>query len=146
MNCHFSLPSNSLVRRAVFEKTGGFDESLRAAQDHDMAIRVAEVTRLAFLNEELWCYRRHGQSISHARAMERWINGFTILGKAVRRYPYSRKVRRKRLAVLHFRVGQCLLEEKNLPFAALRFSLAGILDPARAVGVLLKREPASSPH
>ena len=55
-------------------KAGFFDESLRAAQDHDMAIRIAEITRLAYVSESIFYYRRHSDSISvkrYSHIMER---------------------------------------------------------------------------
>lgn len=146
LDCYFLLPNNSLIRRSVLEEVGDFDESLRSAQDHDMAIRVAEKTRLGFINEVIFFYRRHPDSISHKNAKLRWTNGFYILEKACRRYPYSRKVRRKRRAVLHFRLGQCFMEEKKFLRAMYHFSLAGILDPVRAMGVLSGKERISSHH
>ena len=54
LDCYFLLPNNAMVRRSAFEKAGKFDETLRAAQDHDMAIRLAEVTRMAYIDESLF--------------------------------------------------------------------------------------------
>ena len=49
----------------------------------------------------------------------RWNNGFVILEKAARRYPYRKSILRKRKAVLNFRLGQCELEKGNYAEAAL---------------------------
>ena len=38
LDCYFLLPNNSLVRKDVIDKAGYFNETFRAAQDHDMAI------------------------------------------------------------------------------------------------------------
>ncbi len=146
MDCYFLLPNNSLVRRKVLEKVGGFDEALRSAQDHDMAIRVAEVTKLAYIDKELFYYRRHGDSISVNNATLRWNNGFIILEKARRRFNYRSGVIRKRRAVLYFRLGQCLLEEKKVVFALWNFLCSGFLDPMRALKVIVGREAMSGPH
>ena len=145
-NSPFNLPSNSLVRRSVYDKVGYFDETLRSAQDHDMAIRIAEVTRIGYLNESLWFYRRHDGSISHTKIKERWRNGFRILEAACKRYPYPKKIRNRRLAVLNFRLGQCYLEEKNYIQAALHLLKAGLLDPWRSLAVIMRRESISSPR
>ncbi len=146
LDCCFNVPSNSLVKKSLYEKVGFLDETLRAAQDHDLAIRLAEAAPVGYIDEILWCYRRHGGSISSTRAKLRWQNGFKILDAACRRYPYSAAVRRKRQAVLHFRLGQCLVQEKNFLKAAYHLMLAGVLDPARAFGVITGREKASSPN
>lgn len=146
LECHFNVPSNSLVRRSIYEQVGGFDELMRSAQDHDMGIRISEITRLAYLDETLWCYRRHPDSQSGKHAMRRWKTGFRILINARCRYPYSLNVIRKRLAVLNFRVGQCYYEDKNFLVAMCFFFIAGILDPLRVVAVLNGRQRITSPH
>ena len=144
-NCTFNLPSNSLVRRLVYDKAGFFDESLRSAQDHDMAIRICEVAKVGYIDDSLWCYRRHEGSISHTKIMERWRNGFKILDAACARYPYPRRTRCRRRAVLNFRLGQSYLEEKNFIKAGFYFMKAGLLDPLRSLSVILGRESLSSP-
>ena len=146
LDCYINVPSNSLVRRSIFEQVGEFDESMRSAQDHDMAIRLAEVTQFAYLDKILWYYRRHDNTQSGQFATRRWQVGFNILDKAYKRYNYSTSVIRRRRAVLHFRVGQCMLEEKKLLSALWNFSCSGLLDPARALKVITGRESLTSPH
>lgn len=146
MDCYFLVPNNSLVRRSVFDRIGGFDESLRAAQDHDIAIRIAEVTRLAFLPRLWFQYRRHKDSISRNRAEVRWRSGFRIVEKARRRYPYPRHVVRGRKGVLHFRLAQCLLEQSRLLPAGWHLASAFVCDPLRSLKVLAGRERVTSPH
>lgn len=145
-DCYFLVPNNSLVRKSIFDKVGGFDESLRSAQDHDMAIRIAEVTKLAYINHKWFYYRRHGQSISQNNAELRWNNGFIILAKAVKRYPYSRLTVLKRKAVLHFRLFQCAVEKKRYIKAIQHAGLSGLYDPLRAFKVLTGSEKVTSPH
>lgn len=146
LDCYFLVPNNALLRRSVLERTGGFDEALRAAQDHDMAIRIAEVARLAYVDRKWFQYRRHADSISRRNADARWRNGFRILDNARRRYPYPPRVVRGRRGVLHFRMGQCHLEHRRLLHAGWHFLHALVSDPARALGVMLGRERAGSPH
>lgn len=145
-DCYFLLPNNALVRMDVMRRAGLFDETLRAAQDHDMAIRIAEITRIAYIDVDVFRYRRHPDSISRKRADLRWRNGFHIVRKASTRYPYSRRDLRARTAVLHFRLGQCHLERRELLSAGWHFMGALARDPLRAVRVLLGREQISSPH
>ena len=145
LDCYFSVPSNSLVRHTVYDLVGGFDESMRAAQDHDMAVRIAEVAKLGFINELMFNYRRHGASISSGHASLRWQNGFRILDNALERHRYPSGVVRQRRAVLHFRVGQCQLQEKKRVKAAGHFLQALVNDPLRSLKVTLGRENVSSP-
>jgi hypothetical protein len=119
---------------------------MRSSYDHDMAIRIAEITKLGYIEEPLWYYRRHSNTLSSEHAMRRWMTGFKILSKASKRFNYPRWVIRKRAAVLNFRVAQCLLEEGKILKAFLYFSKAGVLDPIRAMRVLIRRERLTSPH
>ena len=146
LNSCFNLPSNALVRKEVFDQAGWFEETYRSAQDHDMAIRVAEIARVGFINECLWLYRRHGKSISRMRTLERWQNGLKILKAACRRYPYPLGVRLKRKAVLHFRLGQCHWQQRDFVTSLFYFGVAGFCDPARALKVLSGREPVTGPQ
>jgi len=142
----FNLPSNAMVRKSVFTKAGFLDESLRSAQDHDMAIRIAEIAPIGYLNEILWFYRRHDASISHLRTLERWKNGFKILNKASKRYPYSRHSRMRRRGVLHFRLAQCYLQKKSYLLAGYHFVMAGLCDPSRGVAIIFGSENVSTPQ
>jgi glycosyltransferase involved in cell wall biosynthesis len=146
LDCYFFLPTNSLLRAAVVRQAGFFDESLRAAQDHDMAIRIAEITRLAYVNESIFYYRRHSDSISVKSADRRWRNGFLILNKAAARHPYPASVIRKRRAVLHFRLGQCEVKSRRFVRALWHFLMAGLLDPSRALAVLGGKQVITSPN
>ena len=144
-DCYFLVPNHALVRRSVFEQTGGFDERLRAAQDHDMAIRIAEVTKLAYIPEDVFFYRRHDDSISKRGTKTRWTNGFYILDKAARRYPYKRRDLRRRRAVLHFRMGQVLWAERAYVRAGWHFLRSLLDDSGRAMRVLSRHERVSAP-
>lgn len=146
LDCCYNVPSNTLCRRSVYEQIGFFDESLRSAQDHDVAIRIAEVTKVGYIDECLWSYRRHGDSISQTRTMERWLNGFRILDAAMKRYPYSSSVVRRRKAVLHFRVAQCSLHDGNYLRALFHLLMSGIYDPFRSMGVIMGKERVSGPQ
>ena len=146
MDCYFAFPSNSLFRRSVLALTGPLDESLRSAQDHDMAIRMAENTKLAYIPDELWFYRRHADSVSHRSTLQRWKNGFVILDRAAQRYPYPRRVIRARRAVLHFRLGQCLMAERRYLTACPHLVASFFNDPRRALRVLMGRERVSAAH
>jgi len=140
VHCPVGCPSGYLVRRSVYNRVGYYDETLRSAQDHDMLVRLTEVSRVGYINEVLWSKREHPDSLSARHEKRGWILGFTILEKACRRYPYSFHTKRQRLAVLHYRLGQCLLREKRYLQAGRDFILAGLYDPSRALRTLLKRE------
>ncbi len=143
LDCYFLLPQNALARRNSYEKVGFFNESYRAAQDHDMLIRLAESARVALLTEKVFKYRRHSESISSNGQMARWNNGFTILEKAAARYPYKRNIIRKRKAVIHYRLGIEYYKIKRLTKAAAHFMLSIAYDPVRALKVLIRLDKSS---
>jgi glycosyltransferase involved in cell wall biosynthesis len=60
---HFPFPLSSfLVRRRAIERTGGFDESLRGAEDMDLLARLCQVGTVICLPEVLGAYRIHPES------------------------------------------------------------------------------------
>jgi len=133
MDCYFFLPLNAVVRREIFNRAGQFEESFRAAQDHDMALRIAEITRMAYVREHLFYYRHHDDSISGKRQDIRWRTGFEILKRARRRYPYRKSTIRKRYAVLNYRMGEDYCRRRKFLRAVPHFALAGLFDPLRAI-------------
>ena len=142
LDCYFLLPQNSLVTRKCFEKAGLFNESYRAAQDHDMLIRICEVTNIAYIAKKIFKYRRHEDSISASGQFNRWTTGFKILNEAKARYPYKCSTIRKRKAVLHFRmfeVYSCKNADRNIFKGLLHLFYAGILDPIRAIKHLVEQ-------
>ncbi|MCM0611829.1 glycosyltransferase [Marinobacter sediminum] len=140
LDCYFSLPVNALVRRSIYEQVGGFEEGFRAAQDHDMLIRIAEKTRFAFIPVKVFQYRRHGDSISNKGQRKRWENGFEILRRAQARYSYNKSTVRKRRALLNFRMAQVCWRENNSASALGHLLKSGALDPVRALKVLTGKE------
>lgn len=146
LNCYILLPGSSMLRAEIFRKAGYFDESLRAAQDHDMCLRLYELTNVAYINKSLFHYRRHSEAISQYGAPKRWRNGFIILDKARKRYPYPLRVILKRKAVLHFRLFQCAMETSDFFRMPYHLVLAGLYDPVRSIGVILGKESVRGLH
>lgn len=138
MDCYFLLPQNSLVRRSAYLKAGLFNESLRAAQDHDMLIRLAEVGKVENIQDKVFKYRKHDGSISKNGRFARWQNGFVILDAAVSRYPYKKSTVKKRRAVLHFRLAVEFLKVKRYLRAIYHFAGSALFDPKRACRVILR--------
>jgi glycosyltransferase involved in cell wall biosynthesis len=65
---NFVVHSSVLLRRAVFERLGGFNPRFSIAADYDLWLRVSSQNRIAFLDEPLTIYREHH---SMASASER---------------------------------------------------------------------------
>ena len=53
-----------MFRKAVFDRVGGYDNSLRYAQDYELWTRLSTVTRFANIPKVLLQYRCHGHAVS----------------------------------------------------------------------------------
>ena len=142
LDCYMALPGGALIRKSILDQVGYFEESFRAGQDHDMALRIMEATKVAYLPMLAFYYRKHGDSISAKGLERRWKTGMEILRRAAKRYPYRKSTLRKRKAVLHFRLGQTYWRESGKLKSLGHMLLAGVMDPIRAFGVILGREKA----
>lgn len=59
MTFHFRL-----LRRRVYDQVGGLDLDFRYSQDYDLCLRLSEITDFYHINEYLYWYRIHGNSVS----------------------------------------------------------------------------------
>ena len=57
------LTSTVVLRRAIMQEVGLFNEELLRGQDYDYWIRLSRVTQIHKLNQELALYRIHGDNI-----------------------------------------------------------------------------------
>jgi len=57
---NFALPSSAIVERSLFERSGGFDDSLRVAEDNEWFRRLAALAPVAIVMERLVGYRVGG--------------------------------------------------------------------------------------
>lgn len=79
-------PMTMVVRRAVFERVGGFDEEMRAAEDFDWMLRAAEQgVGIARLQDVLLRRRVHSASITQDPAVGR-AGHFLALRKRIERH------------------------------------------------------------
>jgi glycosyltransferase involved in cell wall biosynthesis len=79
--CHGSV----MFRRTCLDAVGFYDEGLEPAEDYDLWLRIAEVTRLAKLPDKLFCYRRHADSVSFKRPADQQLHQAGIFEKTYRR-------------------------------------------------------------
>lgn len=141
LKCYIRTPSSVMVKREIIEKIGLFQPYLRSSQDHDMWIRMSEVTKFYYLPYLLTAYRKHPGQITSKRSS--WEEGFIILRDACQRYPYGFNLRRKRLAVLYYRLGEYDWSHDDRLRALKNYLVAGILDPFRSVEVMLNKGEVS---
>lgn len=89
--------SSVIVRTDVYRSLGGFEESLPAAEDWDLWIRVAERHRIKLCRLPLVHYRMHAESLS-GNPMKMWSSRLSVLSRALhlqraRRLPVSTRRR-----------------------------------------------------
>jgi glycosyltransferase involved in cell wall biosynthesis len=68
-NCSMAHPA-LMMRREAVERIGGYHEDYPSADDVDLYLRLAEIGRLANLEEVVLHYRLHPGSIGHTRRFE----------------------------------------------------------------------------
>lgn len=67
----FIIPSSVMMRRAAFQKAGGFDPALSGYEDDDLFLRMFSLTRFEFCPDALARWRMHGASSSHSPRMDK---------------------------------------------------------------------------
>lgn len=69
----FLLPSCVMVRKSLIEQCGGFDISLRSAEDGELWLRLAQSgARFLGLSERLCQYRSHSAGLTHNGELGFW--------------------------------------------------------------------------
>ena len=131
LKCYIRTPSSVMVKRDILEQVGSFKNYLNSSWDHDMWIRMSEVTKFYYLPDFFAAYRKRSGQISSTRRL--WEDGFTILKEACKRFPYGANLKRKRLAVLYYRLGEYDWGHYNYFRGLMNYCLAGMLDPVRII-------------
>jgi glycosyltransferase involved in cell wall biosynthesis len=80
--------SSVMMRRAALERVGGYDESLRVAQDYHLWMRLSRITRMANLRDPLVLRRLTPGMVSRARDTERLRTELRVKGRALRSGAY----------------------------------------------------------
>lgn len=106
----YFLPSSVLVRRDDVLAVGGFDESLRAGEDHEFFLRLfARIPALAVMRPLLF-YRRHALQLS-ASPIAVSLREFEIVSRVTAtpaQYPSAdAKYMSGKSFLLHYRIGIC---------------------------------------
>lgn len=143
LDCFIVSPGCALMRSELVAQVGGFDETLRAAQDHDLALKIAEKSAIGYVDDICFYYRKHDDSISKNGQERRWFNGYKILESAVSRYPYSASTVRSRRAVIDYRMAQVRKSQCKYFSAFICLIKSSLGDPRRALKVLMGSEKAS---
>jgi glycosyltransferase involved in cell wall biosynthesis len=87
LNLDHSVTAFASFKRSHYLKTEGIDAYLQGAVDQDLYLKMYETGPFQFINEPLYLYRRHHQSISANSNLEkgRFWQWFVIMQAAKRR-------------------------------------------------------------
>ncbi len=99
------------MRRSVFEKSGGFDESFLTREDHDLWMRVHENYPVKFINEPLVVAHKQEGSVSRSRSTQGKVDDLErlVMGALERKPEYYAPERELILAHLHWHMGMLYL-------------------------------------
>lgn len=90
---NFIYPSTVLIRKVVFDRCGLFDTALRAVEDYDMWLRIAQTFQVVGINQPLTHIRVHASNMS--RDVQRMLtNELIVIGKhehSVKRHRFLRR-------------------------------------------------------
>jgi glycosyltransferase involved in cell wall biosynthesis len=104
------------LRREVFEKLGGFDQSIFPADDYDLALRVAgSEYKVYYLHEPLCLRREHDAQCSGIQnSVKTQVKLIEALQQAAERNPKilgTTALVRRRMGAIEMELGICLLKE-----------------------------------
>jgi len=80
-----SVPHMRVFRRALYHRTGGFDESIVNAVDYDFYLKLSEVTEIHFLDSDLYLYRVHATQTSNAKRVAQIRNHSVVVERHLER-------------------------------------------------------------
>lgn len=78
LRLNFIPHPSTFVRKKVFDRAGGFDESLKYSMDYDFFLRIAKLHKPAYIDKHLTAFRVHGGSTSTANAAADFNQNFRV--------------------------------------------------------------------
>lgn len=132
-----------LVKRKCFDEVGFFDERMVGFSDHDIWLRVAGKFNIGYLNLPLVKKREHESQLSKVRVEAVLKDEFLLVKKAIDRYPFLKRLERKKLAPLYYAWGMTLLKKRNNKGAKQKFIKAIKCQPWKLKATAAYMAPAS---
>jgi glycosyltransferase involved in cell wall biosynthesis len=81
----FMIFNFRLIRRHVFDSSGGIDEACQLIQDYDVCLRLSEITQVQHIEKPLYYYRKHPQSITQQQNLELIYSSQRTIERALQR-------------------------------------------------------------
>jgi glycosyltransferase involved in cell wall biosynthesis len=80
MTFHFRL-----IRKSIYDKVGGIESGVNTFEDYDLCLKISEVSRIRRVNDFLYLYRQHSESISAKSSLERIALNVEVITEALSR-------------------------------------------------------------
>ena len=105
--------STVVVRRECFDTVGVFNPALRAAEDHELWLRIVRRFPIAFMDEVMAEYRRHGNSINTDPPLlyDGYRNYFEIILREYRSWLDNPRTAERQLAKFEYLCGTTALKQ-----------------------------------
>lgn len=105
---NFISTLTTCLRREVFNNVSGFNEDIYYAEDTDLWLRIAETTKVGYINQPLAVYRLRNESRSE-NFEEHYLSKIKIIEYAIKRNPAlfnsSRKRKNQILGKQYYKLG-----------------------------------------
>lgn len=79
-DCFISLPS-AIVKKSLFWESGGVDETLFVAEDYDIFLKIANVSKVKAVDRPLCVYRVHARNLSHSNIDRTFTESIHVVRK-----------------------------------------------------------------
>jgi glycosyltransferase involved in cell wall biosynthesis len=122
---NFIHPPTIMVRRAVIDAAGVFDESIPIATEHDWLLRVCRTGRAAYLDSPLILYRYSGEQLSSPKHTAQISLDSIATITALRRT--DPELYRHHLLRFTRRIGTCYLNAANASLETNKVAASGHL-------------------
>jgi len=119
------VPSMMLIRRAVYESVGGFDESLVMSEDTDLCFRIGMTHKFMHINQELVYKRRHDNNVTKSLLVFADVYE-EITRKFIRMCPGMARLEKKRNSRNYVKIGTDCIESGEY-FIGLRYLYKAII-------------------
>jgi glycosyltransferase involved in cell wall biosynthesis len=118
--------STVLLRRECLDAAGVFNPALRAAEDHELWLRIARKFSIAFLDDVMGEYRRHGESINTNPSLlyDGYRRYFEIILREYRGDLHAPRAAERQLAKFEYLCGTSALKRGRARAAARLISRA----------------------
>jgi glycosyltransferase involved in cell wall biosynthesis len=74
-----------LMRRSVYDQSGGINEVFESIEDYELCLRLSEITEIQHLNQPLYYYRTHRHNLSIQKQIEQIYLAQQAINQALER-------------------------------------------------------------